>query len=227
MSDDVMPAGRRNLRTDNLLQESPEEIEYELRSAEGAIWTGGRLLIGIGVFVFASLAFAYFYLKSVNSDQLWRPGGVTAPIGAGTAIFIVAVGSAALNAFGIFRLRRGMSVDWEVSGWTSVLGGLTAVGLQIWQLTNLHFFPGSSGYASCFVAWAVLNVSLLLCGCYWLETLLARSLRLRRAIAKDGGPARSTQPVARLFRASLEGCAYFWGFIALISLIFWVLFYVI
>ncbi|MFZ0173817.1 MAG: hypothetical protein WAL04_19190 [Acidimicrobiales bacterium] len=226
MSEDVMPGGKHNVRTE-LLQESPEEAEYELRAAEGAIWTGGRLLIGIGVFVFASLAFAYFYLRSVNSEALWRPGHVTAPIGAGTAIFIIAVAAAVLNGFGIFRLRHGLTVDWEVSGWVALLGGLVATGLQIWQLTNLSFFPGSSGYASCFIGWAVLNVSVLLCGCYWLETLLARSLRLRRAVAQDGGPARSTLPVARLFRANLEGCAYFWGFIALISLFFWILFYVI
>jgi hypothetical protein len=163
----------------------------------------------------------------VDSDQLWRPGGVTAPIGVGTAIFVISVVAAGLNAYGIFRLRRGPSLDWEVAGWTAVAGGLVAVGLQIWQLTNLPFFPGSSGYASCFIGWAVLNIAMLLCGTYWLETLLARAMRLRRAVAQDGGPARSTQPVARLFRANLEGCAYFWGFMALMSLAFWVLFYVI
>jgi len=226
MSDDVAPVTKARLPK-GVLQETPEEIEYELRAAEGSIWTGGRMLIGIGAFAFASLAFAYFYLRSLNSSQLWRPSGVTAPIGAGTAIFVIVVLSAALSGYGILRLRRGLSVDWEVGGWISLAGGLTAVGLQIWQLTNLPFFPGSSGYASCFIGWAVMNVSMLLCGCYWLETLLARSLRLRRAVAQDGGPAQSTLPVARMFRANLEGCASFWGFMALMSLLFWLLFYVI
>ena len=50
-----------------------------MRSAEGAMWTGGRLVIGITAFFFASLAFAYFYLRSTNSDDLWRPHKVTAP----------------------------------------------------------------------------------------------------------------------------------------------------
>jgi hypothetical protein len=137
------------------------------------------------------------------------------------------VASALLNAIGTHRLRRGMTIDWEVAGWTALLGGLLAVGLQIWQLTDLRFLPGSSGYASCFIGWAGLNTALLLCGSYWLETLLARSLRLRRAVAQDGGPARSQLPVARLFRASIEGCAYFWWFIAFVSVLFWILFYVI
>ncbi|MGA2208805.1 MAG: hypothetical protein ABSH30_04135 [Acidimicrobiales bacterium] len=226
MSDDVIPGGKPNVRH-ALLQESPEEIEYELRAAEGAIWTGGRLLIGIGAFAFASLAFAYFYLRSTNSEDLWRPAHVTAPIDVGTAVFIIALASALLNIFGIYRLRKGTTVDWEVAGWTALAGGLVATGLQIWELTNLSFFPGSSGYASCFIGWAVLNIGLLLCGSYWLETLLARSLRLRRAVAQDGGTSRSSLPSARLFRANLESCSYFWGFIGLVSLLFWVLFYVI
>ena len=107
-----------------------------------------------------------------------------------------------------------MSLDWEVAGWTSVLGGLVAVGLQVWQLTDLPFFPGSSGYASCFIGWAILNIVLILTGLYWLETLLARQARLRRALREDGGTAQSTLPVARMFRANLEGCTYYWGFIA-------------
>jgi hypothetical protein len=47
-----------------ILTETPEEIAYEQRGAEGALWTGSRLLVGIGVFAMASLAFAYSYLRS-------------------------------------------------------------------------------------------------------------------------------------------------------------------
>ena len=57
------------------LQETPEEIAFELRAQEGALWTGGRLLIGIWAFAFAALAFAYFYLRSANNENLWRPKG--------------------------------------------------------------------------------------------------------------------------------------------------------
>lgn len=209
------------------LTETPEEIAYELRAADASLWTGARLLVGVVIFAFASLAFAYFYLRSTNSEDLWRPKGITAPTGTGAAIFALVAASAALNAYGTLRLRRGQTVDWEVAGWTAVLGGLASIGLQLWQLTKLPFFPGSSGYASCFAGWAVMNVAMLLCGVYWLETLLARWVRLRRAVTQDGGAASSTLPVARLFRANLEACSYFWGFMALVSVLFWVLFYVI
>ena len=74
-----------------LFSETPEEREFELRSAVGAYWTGGLLLIGMYTFLFASLAFAYFYLKSNNSGKLWRPDGITAPTGVGRAIFAIVV----------------------------------------------------------------------------------------------------------------------------------------
>jgi hypothetical protein len=209
------------------LNETPEEIAFELRAQEGALWTGGRLVIGIWTFVFASLAFAYFYLRSANNQDLWRPHGITAPTAAGAAIFAITVACAVLNLYGVRRFRSGVALDWEVAGWTSVLGTLLAVGLQIWQLTDLPFFPGSSGYASCLIGWGALNIALLLSGLYWIETLLARQARLRRALLEDGGTAQSTLPAARMFRASMEGCAYYWGFIGVVAALFWVLFYVL
>jgi heme/copper-type cytochrome/quinol oxidase subunit 3 len=210
-----------------VLHETPEEIAYELRAQEGALWTGGRLLIGIWAFAFAGLGFAYFYLRSANNENLWRPRGVTAPTDIGAAIFAVTVASALLAIYGNRRFRRAQTLDWDVAGWLAVLGALVAVGLQIWQLTLLPFFPGSSGYASCFIAWGALNIAVLLAGAYWLETLLAREIRLHRAVVDDGGTSRSHLPAARLFRANLEGCTYFWGFIAIVGAFFWVLFYVI
>jgi len=209
------------------LQETPEEIAFELRAQEGALWTGGRLLIGIWAFAFAALAFAYFYLRSSNDEDLWRPKGVTAPTATGAAIFAITVAAALLVQFGERRFRENESLDWQVAGWTAVLGGLFVIGLQIWQLTALPFFPGSSGYASCFIGWAAMNIALVLSGTYWIETILAREIRLRRAIAQDGGAPNSTLPVARLFRANLNGCNYFWGFIALVATLFWILFYVV
>jgi heme/copper-type cytochrome/quinol oxidase subunit 3 len=210
-----------------LLHETPEEVAFELRAHEGALWTGGRLIIGVWAFAFAALAFAYFYLRSANNDNLWRPGHVTAPTALGATIFAITVASGVLAVFGHRRFRRGLVLDWEVAGWISVFGGLLVVGLQIYQLTELSFFPGSSGYASCFIGWAAINIALLLSGVYWLETNLAREIRLRHAAAEDGGSSRSALPTARLFRVSTEGCANYWGFIALVGTFFWVLFYVL
>ena len=169
------PTAKKSHRDEGFLHlnETPEEIAFELRAQEGAVWTGGRLLIGIWTFAFASLAFAYFYLRSANNQDLWRPHGITAPTGAGAAIFALSLACGLLVLFGVRRFRAGLSVDWEVAGWTAVLGGLVVIAVQVWQLTDLPFFPGSSGYASCFIGWAALNIALMLSGLYWIETLLA------------------------------------------------------
>jgi hypothetical protein len=220
-------AGRKGVDEPNALTETPEEIAYELRAAEGSLWTGSRLLVGVVVFALASLAFAYFYLRSSNNEQLWRPGGITAPTASGAAIFVVTAASAAFAVFGRKRFQRGMNLDWQVAGWMAVLGGLVALGLQVWQLTQLPFFPGSDGYASCFVGWASLNIAMIVSATYWIETLLARSLRLRRAMIEEGARSSAPLPAERLFRANLEGCGFFWVFVAFASGFFWLLFYVL
>jgi len=171
---------------EHVLTETPEEIAYELRAAEGSLWTGSRLLSGVVLFALASLAFTYFYLRSSNNANFWRPGGITAPTATGAAIFAMTVAAGALAIFGRRRLQRGAGLDWQVAGWTTVLAGLIAVGLQIWQLTQLPFYPGSSGYASCFIGWASMNIAMILGAVYWSETLLARSLLLHRALAEEG-----------------------------------------
>jgi hypothetical protein len=139
----------------------------------------------------------------------------------------VVLASAVLVIYGQWRMRRGSLLDWQVSGWVAVLGLLVAFGMQIWELTQLPFFPGSSGYASCFIGWAVMNMMLIFAGLYWLETNLALSHRLKRIDADDGDPSSSTGPSAQLFRANVESCTYFFGFIAVVSGLFWAFFYLI
>ena len=105
------------------------------------MWTGTRLLIGAVAFAFASLAFAYFYLRSSNSEGLWRLHGESAPTALGTAIFAVTVAAAALLYLGNLRRRQGANLDWQVAGWTVVVLGLLTVALQILELTTAQFLP--------------------------------------------------------------------------------------
>jgi heme/copper-type cytochrome/quinol oxidase subunit 3 len=209
------------------IESTPEEVAYELRASEASIWTGTRLVVGIATFAFASLAFAYFYLRSSNNENLWRPGGITAPTAIGATIAGLIAACAVFQAFGLRRLRSGQTNDWLAVGWLVVLGGLIGLGLQIYELTRLPFAPGSSGYASCFIGWAALNIGALFAGAYWLETVLARAMRMRRDIDSAERSAGGTVPSAVLFRANVESCVYFWGYLGVISVLFWVLFYVV
>lgn len=210
-----------------IVSDTPEEREFELRAAVGSYWTGGRLFIGMFAFLLASEAFAYFYLRSANNGQLWRPTGTTAPTGIGDAIFAIIAASALLAIYGQWRLRKGSVIDWQVAGWTAVTGGVVAIVLQIWQMTVLPFYPGSSGYASCFIGWAVINIMMILGGAYWLETALARSIRLQRGGRLSGDGPLSTTAAAQIFRANVSACTYFWGFMALGSALFWSMFYIL
>lgn len=225
---------------------TPEELAYESRGAENSLFTASRVLIGIFAFAFAALAFAYFYLRSANSEGLWRPHDVTAPVGTGTAIMALTLAATGLLLFGLRQLRREDPLDWDVSGWVAVLSGLLALALQCWQLTDLPFAPSAGGYTSVFIGWAVMNIMLLVSGVYWAETLLARRARFRRVLAEQtepGAVVRSgfrgseqfldemttywrTQRSGAQFRINVESCVYFWGFIAFVAVFFWIFFYI-
>ena len=211
--------------TSGKFTQTPEEIEFEMRAAISSQWTGGRLFIGMYAFLMASLAFSYFYLRSSNNGQLWRPNHVSAPTSIGWAIASTVVLAAFLALFGHARLRRGRVLDWEVAGWIAVACGLGALALQCWELTDLSFYPGSSGYASCFIGWAVLNIITILLMTYWLETALARSLRLRSEYG-TGAQLESTES-ARMFRANVASCTYFCAVVAVSSALFFSLFYLL
>ena len=206
--------------------ETPEEREFELRAQIGSTWTGGRLFIGMYTFFLASLAFSYFYLRSANNGLLWRPRGVTAPTAFGWAIYGLVLLMAMLAIFGQGRLRKGGVTDWQVAGWTAVAGGIVAVMLQIWELTSVSFSAGSSGYASTFIGWCVMNIGTLLISTYWLETTLARSLRMRKE-SPGSAPELAATSSARMFRANVASMTYFLGFVALSSTLFFAMFYLL
>jgi|SRR5579863_4931545 len=201
-----------------------EEREYELRAHIGSIWSGGRLFIGMYTFLIASLVFSYFYLRSSNNGQLWRPHHVTAPLPYGWAIAICMVLTSFLALFGQSRFRRGGVTDWQVAGWTGVATGLLALFFQCWELSRLGFFPGSSGYASTFIGYAVINIITIIASTYWLETTLARALRLRTT---QGGisPELSDTPAARALRADIAAMTYFQGFVAIAVALLFTMFY--
>lgn len=208
------------------MSDTPEEREFELRAHVGAIWSGGRLFIGMYTFLIASLAFSYFYLRSSNNGLLWRPDHVTAPTAYGWAIWALTMLAAVMAIFGRARFRKGYVNDWQVAGWVGVSAALLGLFLQIWEYQKVPFYPGSSGYASTFIGFTVINIISLGIIAYWMETTLARSLHLRKEL---GGvkPEMSMHPSAQSFRANVAAMTYFMGFIALASTLLFAMFYLL
>ncbi len=204
--------------------DTPEEREYEIRAHISSIWTGGRLFIGSYTFMLAALAFSYFYLRSSNSGLLWRPDHVTAPRSFGLLIFGFSLVTSILAYVGRQRLLKGSFTDFNVAAWTGVGTGLLALLLQIVEFSHLPFFPGSSGYASTFIGFSVMNILTLSIAVYWLETTVTRGMRIRREL--DGeNPEYSSHARARAFRADVASMAYFQVYVALTGFVLFAMFY--
>lgn len=209
------------------LLDAEAEEEYEVESTEGGLWTGSRLFVGVVVMAWSGVAFAYFYLRAIDHHGQWNPHHLTPPTTLGTMIAVCVILGTLVLEYGRHQLLRGLRFEWLTAAWLATIFGVIAAGFQIWQLTRLPFYPGESGYTSVFIGFAPINVAMILAGAYWSETLAARSIRLRAEVDPDLHLGQSEHTKARHFRASLAGCTFYWWFVAVASVLFWFLFYVV
>jgi hypothetical protein len=207
-------------------QVAAEDEGFYHESALNAAWTGARLAVGGLTFLYGCFAFAYFYLRSLNSAGRWQGSGYVPPqLWMGTVVMLLAVVSAAVHYFGLQRIKTGSKLTWLWSGWLALGFGLGAVGLQIFQLLDLPFPPGSSGYSSVFVGFypvfLVSQLSVLL----WLEILLARARSIPAISFVEQPPTTEETYAVQRFQASLSAFSAVWTYLAVISLLFYLLFY--
>ncbi|MGB6501390.1 MAG: hypothetical protein WBG19_08340, partial [Thermoplasmata archaeon] len=78
--------------------------------------TASYLLAGATAFFFVSFLFAYFYLRSLNNGGMWKPAGVDASVGWGTAIVACYVVSALLVRLGLTDHRALRRRQWRIKG---------------------------------------------------------------------------------------------------------------
>src|SRR6516164_4324356 len=153
-----------------------EDEAYYHESALNAAWTGSRLAIGALSFLFGCFVFAYFYLRSLDSAARWQGSGYVHPSQwMGTTIMLLALLSAGVHYFGLQRIKAGHKTTWQIDSLVAMALGLAAVAMQIYQLANLPFPPGSSGYSSLFTGFYPAFLVIQLAAMIWLEMLLARS----------------------------------------------------
>ena len=153
-------------------QEPPATVERNLA-------IGSRLWASSLVFFFFAFLFAYFYLRSLNEERLFKPKGVHAPQGWGVAIVICLVLSAALLYLGGVDQRADRRPAWRLKGLGTLVLGLAAIVLQIIAWASIGFGPTDGGYASVYLGWTGLYTIFLFGTLYWLETCLALSYRFR------------------------------------------------
>jgi heme/copper-type cytochrome/quinol oxidase subunit 3 len=196
----------------------PEPREWQLR----ATWVGARLLCGATAFFFLAFVFAYFYLRSLDTDKHWKIGPANPSIGLGVAIVVTLVLSALL-----LRLAAGRPDHTVRFGLAAVFLALLAVVLQVVEWTTLRFGPISGGYASVFIGWTGCYAVFALVSAYWLETQVATAWRHQR----EGVRRRRHEGVVgddrELLSAGLEACSFFWAFYVGAGVLAFVILYVV
>jgi heme/copper-type cytochrome/quinol oxidase subunit 3 len=208
------------------LAAAAEDEGYYHESALNATWTGSRLAIGGLAFLYGSFVFAYFYLRSLNSAGRWEGSGFVHPsLWMGTTIMLLAVLSASVHYFVLQRIKAGHKSTWQIGALVALALGLAAVALQLYQLVDLPFPPGSSGYSSVFVGFYPVFLVSQLAVLLWLEILLARSRYIPALSFVEQPPTYAETYTVQRFQASLSAFSTVWSFLALMAILFWLLFY--
>jgi heme/copper-type cytochrome/quinol oxidase subunit 3 len=211
-------------------EEPPEILGRNLHTA-------AHLLASATVFFFLAFLFGYFYLRSQNNHGLWRPKHTDPPLVLGTLVMALTVASALLVRLGLQDHRAGRRPQWRVKGGLALAAGVAALVVQIVQWTTMGFGPTHGGYASIFFGWTGFNLLFVVCTLFWLENILATSLRYGKIPSgapapgeASGDPGRPGHDIAdplSLVRPGLEAISFYWTFFAGMGVLMWVILYLI
>src|SRR5215475_758108 len=198
-------------------EEPPELLGRNLVSAS-------YLLAGATAFFFVAFLFAYFYLRALNNGDMWKPKGVDASVGWGTAVVACYVLSAVLVRLDLNDQRALRRSGWPIKGMLALLVGLVGLVLQVIAWTHQGFGPADGGFASVYFGWTAFLFLFVLGTLIWLEMTVAMSLRYARVEGDAPPPGEASGDSHRtahdirdplsLVRAELAGVSFYWTFLA-------------
>jgi heme/copper-type cytochrome/quinol oxidase subunit 3 len=204
-----------------------EESAFYHEAQLNAAWTGSRLAVGALSFLFGAFAFAYFYLFSSNGHGKWLPSSTRIPSNHyGEAIMGLIVVSAIIQTVGLQLIKGGNKSAWFKTAIVSLVFGLAAVALQIVELLNLPFQPGQSGFASVFVGFYPVALVVWLSAMVWLEIMVVRSRSIPAISFVEQPPTYAQAFEVQRFQSALSAFTVVWNYLAVVTFIFWLLFYV-
>jgi len=210
------------------LTREAEEAGFYHEAALNAAWTGARLALGGLTFLFGTFVFGFFYLRSLNSHGMWYPAGFKGPQAwVGIVVLLLIVVSAAVQTLALQRIKAGHKGAWQGGALVALVLGLVAIAIQIWQLTDLPFWPGSSGFASCFVGFYPFFMVVVFGAMIWLETLIMRVRSIPEMAFVEQPPTYAEAFAVQRFQASLSAFTVVWNYLAVIAIVAWVLFYLV
>jgi hypothetical protein len=143
------------------------------------------------------------------------------------AIIALVLVSAAVQYVALQRIKAGAKSVWQAGALVALLAGLAAVVLQILELLNLPFQPGSSGFSSVFTGTSPILLVSWLAAMIWLEILIMRVRPLPAISFVEQPPTYAEAFAVQRFQASLSGFTVIWNYLAIVTLFFFLLFYVL
>jgi heme/copper-type cytochrome/quinol oxidase subunit 3 len=212
--------------------EPPELLARNLVSA-------GHLLAGATAFFFIAFVFAFFYLRSIDQKIYWKPHGVDASLGWGTAIVACWVVSAVLVRLGAVDQREDRRPQWRLKGLAAFALGIAGLVLQGIAWSQNGFGPTDGAFASVYVGWTGFICLFVLGTLFWLETTLATSWRYRNepfgaarvpAGHAAGDPDRTGHDISNpvhLNTVELSTLGFYWTFLAAVAVVTWVILYLV
>jgi hypothetical protein len=138
---------------------------------------------------------------------------------------LLAVISAGVHYLGLERIKAGHKATWQIDALVAMALGLAAVAMQIYQIVDLPFPPGSTGYSSVFVGFYPVFLVIQLAVLLWLEILLATSRFIPAMSFVEQPPTIAGISTVQRFQASLSAFSTVWNYLALVAVVFWLLFY--
>jgi hypothetical protein len=141
-------------------------------------------------------------------------------------ILILVLASAAIQYLALQRIKAGAKSAWQAGALVALVLGVVAVALQIVDLLNLPFQPGSSGFSSVFTGFYPVMLVSWLAAMIWLEILLVRVRPLPAISFVEQPPTYAEAFAVQRFQSSLSAFTLIWNYLAIITIFFFLLFYV-
>ena len=210
--------------------EEPRLLARNLASA-------AHLFASATAMLFLGFVFAYFYLRALNSNHLWRPKHVDPSLTLGT----LATAAWVLGALVLWLGNRDRKADrrtqWRVNGMIALVLGLAGVVLQIVEWLTIGFGPADGGYASVYFGWTAFLVLFGVGALFWLETTLATAIRYRHTTTSSPAPGEASGDAHRpghdiedplsLVPPSLEAVTFYWIYFAVLVVVAWIILYLL
>ena len=93
--------------------------------------------------------------------------------------------------------------------------------------SKIPFWPGASGFASVFVGFTPVYLTIVFCAMVWLEILIMRARGIPQISFVEQPPTYAEAFAVQRFQASLSGFTLIWNYLAVVAIIAWILFYLV